>query len=86
MDTTVPEDKGAGVGESGVVTPWENGNLGKGDGDWANRPRGATSPNDMNENRRNKAGTGEAWAHPWEGPSMELGKLGSEKQKTSTPE
>lgn len=82
----VKEDAGAGVGKSGVVTPWETGNLGKGDGDWQTRARGATSPNDMNENRKNSVGTGGEWAHPWEGPSMELGKLGSPLQKTSTPE
>lgn len=82
----VKEDAGAGVGKSGVQTPWENGNLGKGDGDWQTRPRGATSPNDMNENRKNGADSGKEWTHPWEGPSRPLGTLGSPIQKTSTPE
>lgn len=62
----VKADPGAGVGKSGVVTPWETGNLGKGNGDWQTRPRGATSPNDMNENRKNSADTGEVWDRPWE--------------------
>lgn len=81
----IKEDAGAGVGKSGVVTPWETGNLGN-TSDWNMRSRGATSPNDMNENRKNSADTGVEWARPWEGPSMELGKLGSPDQKTSHPE
>lgn len=72
----VKEDSGAGVGKSGVVTPWETGNLGKGGKDWQTRPRGATSPNDMNENRKNSAGTGGEWDHPWEHPSSPLGTVG----------
>lgn len=82
----VKPDEGAGVGKSGRLAPYETGNLGKGDGDWQMRSRGATSPNDMNENRKNSAGTGTEWTHPWEGPSRPLGTLGSELQKTSTPE
>ena len=78
----VKADPGAGVGKSGVVTPWENGNLGKVD-DWTAHSRGATSPNDMNENRKNSAGTGNEWNHPWEGPSYELGKLGDPNQNAS---
>jgi hypothetical protein len=69
------KDEGAGVGKSGVQTPWETGNLGN-TSDWAMRSRGATSPNDMNENRKNSADTGKEWAHPWEGPSKELGTIG----------
>lgn len=61
----VKKDAGAGVGKAGVQTPWETGNLGKSD-DWASRSRGSTSPNDMNENRKNSAGSGTEWAHPWE--------------------
>lgn len=78
----VKEDAGAGVGKSGVATPWENGNLGN-TTDWNMRSRGATSPNDMNENRKNSAGSGKEWEHPWEGPSLELGKLGKNTQDGS---
>lgn len=78
----VKADPGAGVGKSGVVTPWENGNLGNAS-DWACRARGSSSPNDMNENRKNSAGTGKEWEHPWEGPSLELGKLGKNTQNAS---
>jgi hypothetical protein len=78
----VKPDAGAGVGKAGVTTPWETGNLGKTD-DWAMHSRGSSSPNDMNENKKNSAGTGEEWAHPWEGPSLELGKLGSPEQNSS---
>lgn len=60
----VKADPGAGVGKSGVQTPWENGNLGS-TSDWNNRARGATSPNDMNENRKNSAGTGREWDKPY---------------------
>lgn len=82
----VKPDAGAGVGKSGVVTPWENGNLGKGNGDWTTRPRTSTDPEDRNENRKNGAGTGKEWEHPWQGPSMELGKLGAPGQNSSTPQ
>ena len=78
-------DAGAGVGKAGVQTPWENGNLAK-DSGWQAKSRGNTSPNDMNENRKNAGGTGEEWAHPWEGPSLELGKLGSPEQNSSGPQ
>jgi hypothetical protein len=71
----VKEDPGAGVGKSGVQTPWETGNLGN-TTDWNLRSRGATSPNDMNENRKNSADTGREWDHPWEHPSSPLGTLG----------
>lgn len=81
----VKEDPGAGVGKSGVQVPWETGNLGN-TTDWAMHSRGSTSPNDMNENRKNSAGTGIEWTHPWEGPSLELGKLGSPQQNSSGPQ
>lgn len=68
----VKEDAGAGVGKSGVVTPWENGNLGNTE-DWQNRSRGATSPNDMNENRKNSAGTGREWDKPYMKPNSKDG-------------
>lgn len=61
----VKADTGAGVGKSGVTTPWESGNLGKTD-DWTCRARGSSSPNDMNENRKNSAGTGREWDKPWQ--------------------
>lgn len=66
MNDPVKADPGAGVGESGVETPWENGNLGKGDGDWSCRGRGNPSPQVMNQNRKNSAGTGQEWDHPFE--------------------
>jgi len=72
----VKADPGAGVGKSGVVTPWETGNLGN-DDDWNMKSRGATSPNDMNENRKNSAGTGEEWDRPWEQKCKPAGTLGS---------
>lgn len=77
MDASVKPDSGAGVGKSGVKTPYETGNLGKGNGDWETRPRGSSSPNDMNENRKNASGTGQVWDHPWEHPSSPLGTLGT---------
>lgn len=82
MDDVKP-DAGAGVGKSGVDTPYETGNLGKGDGDWQCRPRGSTSPNDMNENRKNSADTGREWDRPWEHPSSPLGTLGMMEKNDS---
>lgn len=76
MDDT-KKHEGAGLGKSGVITPWESGNLGKGDGDWQTRPRGATSPNDMNENRKNSADTGNEWDHPWEEKCKPVGTMGT---------
>lgn len=75
MDTKVPEDKGAGVGQSGVETPYETGNLGN-TSDWAARPRKNSGSDAMNHNRKNAAGSGRAWDHPWEHPSSPLGTLG----------
>jgi len=72
----IKPDPGAKVGEAGVTTPWENGNLGK-DSDWQARPRKTTSHEDRNENRKNSAGTGNEWDHPWEEECKPAGTLGS---------
>lgn len=61
----VKADPGTGVGKSGVVTPWENGNRGN-DSIWPLRGLGPSSPDYMNGNRKNSAGTGELWKKPWE--------------------
>lgn len=66
MDTNIPQDEGAGVGKSGVETPWETGNLGKGDGDWQCRPRGSSGPDALNHSRKNPGNTGGTWDRPWE--------------------
>lgn len=61
----VKPDPGAGVGKSGVVTPWENGNRG-GDSSWAGRGLGPSKPDWQNGNRKNSAGTGREWDKPYE--------------------
>ena len=61
----VKADPGAGVGKSGVTTPWESGNRGK-DGDYGLRGLGPSSPDYMNGNRKNSAGSGEMWKKPYE--------------------
>jgi len=72
MDTNVTGDEGAGVGKSGVQTPWETGNLGN-TSDWTARPRGSSGPDAMNHNRKNKAGDGRPWDEPWKGKTTKDG-------------
>lgn len=68
MDThsvAVPADPGAGVGKAGVVTPWETGNRG-GVENWEGKGLGPSKPDPMAGNRKNSAGTGEAYKYPYE--------------------
>lgn len=61
----VKADAGAGVGKSGVTTPWENGNRGNTE-DWASRNLGPNDPDWQMQNRRNQSGAGREWDKPWQ--------------------
>jgi len=58
----VPKDPGAGVGKSGVVTPWENGN--RKNSEWMTADLGKQGWPETN--RKNPSDSGRPWNHPWE--------------------
>ncbi len=58
----VPKDPGAGVGKSGVKTPWENGD--RKNAAWTNDSLGTKGWEDAP--RKNPAGGGREWDKPYE--------------------